>query len=681
MKFIKKFLAISLILSMMQTNVILAASKYSDVAQNHWAYSSIVSIAEKGYMVGNISGEYKPDSPLDKFETSKILAMVAGYKYSGITAEESTAYAGAYNNYKPILDIYKATYAKWSSNTDKEISYLLKSGVYDTNDLDLFVLKSGEKENLRALSRQEAAAYLVRLMGRKAQALAYTQYSVFADDAKISPDYKPYVYYLRSLGIISGESNNNFNPNGAVTRAAFAVMLDKTIQLGINVESIVQPAASSTAATTSSQTNTAATQNTSSTHIDTIYGTIEKVHTSLNALQIKYVSGEIKIHKLDDSVGIAVNEQIKTINDLQEGMTVSVLLKNGVAFEVRAQSVNTTQSASSQTTASSQTATTTAQTPTTTQPVIIEYRTLRGTITDVKIESDSKTVTIEVRIINPLGGIIVERETFKVENDCKIARNSKAIDLHTVNVNDVVKATVYAGKAYELELEEKNRRMNVVVIDKKTEPTLGTNFYVVEDEKGEVYDLVVSDTSDLIRKGIGKVNFNGIRIGDHLDLTAEYAVIKEAYAYGEQGYTEGVISEISLAKNNSYIMLIDAENKAVKYHIINGAFDIYSLRLNSKVRLRLDSKEVESVSILEESLYDYYTGYIDTMDSRYIILRNNQNTAESTIKVYYDSHTIVTDSVTGQKSSLNALYRNMKVHVMFNNSANGVAGAITILTK
>jgi len=661
MKFIKKFLAISLILSMMQSNVVIAASKYTDVAESHWAYNSILAIAEKGYMVSNISGDYKPDSPIDKFDTSKILAMAAGYKYSGTSADESAIYNSAYANYKPILDVYKATYAKWSSNTDREISYLLYKGIYDASDLDLFVLRSGDKENLRALSRQEAAVYLVKLMGRKDQALAYTYTAKFTDDAKISADYKAYVYYLKSLGVISGETDNSFNPNGAVTRAAFAVMLDKTIKIGVNT----------------SNPNTLPTvnqsQDSSTTIIDTISGTVEKVHTSLNAVQIKYATGETKIHKLDASASILIDGIQKTMYDLQEGMPVIGLLKNNAAIDIKAQSVKTTPE---------QTAPSATKEPAApVQPAEIEYRILRGTVTDVKITSEVKEVTIEVRIINPLGGIIVERETFKVENDCDIKRGGKDISFAAVNINDVVKAKVYSGKAYTLELEEKNRRMNVVVLDKKIDSALGTKFYVVQDIKGDTYDLIVNNDSDLTRKGVGKVNFGDIRIGDSLDLTAEYAVIKEAYAYGEQGHVEGVISEIQLAKDNSYIMLIDSGNKAVKYHIINGAFDIYSLRLNSKVRLRLDSKEIESVSILEDALHNYYTGYIESINSRYIVLRNSQAANSSTVKLYYDSYTIVTDSLTGQRSTLNALYQNMKVYVMFNNSASEVAAGITILEK
>jgi len=665
MKFFKKFLAISLILSMMQSNVVIAASKYSDVAENHWAYSAIVSVAEKGYMVGTISNEYKPDNPIDKFETSKILAMAAGYKYSNITAEESAAYTTVYNHYKSVLDVYKATYIKWSTNADREVAYLLSKGIYDVPDLDLFILKSGDKENLRALSRQEAAAYLVKLMGRKEQALAYSYPLAFADDAKISTEYRPYVYYLKSIGIISGEANNTFNPNGAVTRAAFAVMLDKTIKLGVNVGSSALPLA-----------DLAQTQTNTSSLIDTISGTIEKVHTSLNAVQVRYTSGETKIHKLDATSIIYIDSAVKTIYDLQEGMPIIGLIKNNVAIDIKAQSVKSPAQAapSSTNTSSSQPSASTSI-----QPAVVEYRILRGTITEIRFSS-AKTVTIEVRIINPLGGIIVEREEFKVEDDCYITRGGRDIMFSSIKENDVVKAKVYAGKAYSLELEEKDRRMNVVVIDKKTEATLGTNFYVVEDAKGDIHELVVSNESQLTRKGFGKVSFTDVRIGDSLDLLAEYSVIKEAYAYGTQGYMEGTISEVHLTKGNSYLVLIDSGNKATKYNIISGVVDVYALRVNSRVRLKLDSKEVESVSLLEEPLNNYYTGYIDTITTHYITLRNTQSGA-GTVRVYFDSATAVTDSVAAQRVNINSLYRDMKVYVMFKNSTNEVAGSITILSK
>jgi len=245
----------------------------------------------------------------------------------------------------------------------------------------------------------------------------------------------------------------------------------------------------------------------------------------------------------------------------------------------------------------------------------------------------------------------------------------------------VVKAKVYAGKAYVLELEEKVRRMNVTVTDKKTENTLGTTYYVVEDDQGKTHELVVNNNTVLTRKGMGAVKFNDIRIGDSLDLTAEYSVIKEAYAYGEQGYIEGAITEIHITKDGTYLMLLDSNNKVTKYHVIDGAFDVYTLRLNSRVRLRLDSKEIEGISILQEASRDNYTGYVDSINSRYIVLRSAVAADSQTIKVYYDTKTLVTDSITGQRSSLNNLYKDMKVYVVFENDSSDVATAITILSK
>ncbi|HAQ41564.1 MAG TPA: hypothetical protein DCM73_12550 [Clostridiales bacterium] len=127
-------------------------------------------------------------------------------------------------------------------------------------------------------------------------------------------------------------------------------------------------------------------------------------------------------------------------------------------------------------------------------------------------------------------------------------------------------------------------------------------------------------------------------------------------------------------------MLMDDTGKTEKYYVIEGAFDVYTLRVNSRVRLKLDSKEVEAVSILQEAKANYYTGYISSISTRYFILRSTYGNTSDTIKVYYDSNTIVTDSIAGDTVSVGSLYNNMKVYVTFSDSENN-ARTITILSK
>jgi hypothetical protein len=634
-------------------------------------------MAELGYIVGNVSGQYKPDNPIDKFETSKILAMAAGYKYTDATPNQLSEYDAIYEKYSGLLANYKNTFSKWNPNTDKEVAYLLDKQIYIETDLSQFVIKNDGKENLRALSRQEVAVFLTKLMGKKNAAETFSYTDTFADDSKISVANKPYVYSLRRLGVISGEGNN-FNPNGAVTRAAMAIMLDKTLNIMQSDASLPSGDQGSFASPSTAV-------------IEAISGTVEKVHTSLNAVQVKYDTGEIKIHKLEPSASVYIDGSIRTIYELEDDMPVIAIIRDNAIVDIKAQSVKQapTVTNNNQSNNSSQSNDDEDEEEEKEEKesrdekdVDIEYRTLQGTITNVRSSlADTQSVTIEVKIINPNGGVITEREDFTVDDDCRIVRGDNDVDFKDIVKNDIVKAKVYNGKAYVLELEEKSRRMNVTVTDKRIDSILGTQFFIVEDSSGKEHQLVVNANTQLTRKGMGNVHYDDIRIGDSLDLIAEYATIVEAYAYGESGYVEGIVTQINSSRDGAYISLLDDNNITTRYYVVQGAFDVYTLRVNSRVRLRLDSKEIEGISVLQKASADYFTGYIDSISARYINLSPLNASVEAGTRVYYNVDTLVTDSTTGMPVSMNNLYAGMKVYVVYTNSRDNVARSITILAK
>lgn len=680
-KMIRQAFAVSLALILTGNTMVFGASRFSDVPESHWAYSSIIKIADKGIMVGGTSGEYKPNNPIDKFDTSRILAVAAGYKYTNLTDAEKAEYNNAYEKNKGIFNSYKASFTKWNSSADKEIAYLLEKGIYTESDLAQFVIKNDNRENLRALSRQEAAVFLVRLIGKTNEALSANYSDTFSDDGKISQSVKPYVYYLKNKGVLAGDTTNSFNPNSAVTRAAMAVMLDKTLSIKENPDSADN--------NTSNSSNT----DSESIQVETITGTIERVHTSLSAIQVKYSGGDIKIHKIDNTAKVTVDGAAKSILELKEGMKLEALSKNGTLIEVKATSSSSPSSGSETQTGtnennntsqnnSSQTSKTTVDQEMKNDGISeMELRTVAGTIVDAKsLTGGNKLITIEVKIISPTGGIISEGQNYTVTSGTKITRGYKDTDFSTVAKNDIVKAKVYGNKVYYLELEEKSRQLTGTVVDKRTESVLGTQYYQVEDKSGNVYEFVVNNDTVLRRKEMGEVKFGDIRIGDTIDLISEYANIVEAYAYGSKGYSEGIIKELHITSGGTYIMLMDDTGKTEKYYVIEGAFDVYTLRVNSRVRLKLDSKEVEAVSILQEAKANYYTGYISSISTRYFILRSTYGNTSDTIKVYYDSNTIVTDSIAGDTVSVGSLYNNMKVYVTFSDSENN-ARTITILSK
>jgi len=562
----KKVVAILFILSFTLSATVYATTAISDVPPTHWAHSAVQAMVDAGHMTLTGS-EFRPDAPIDKFETSRILARAAGATEALLNEAQA--------QYQATIASRAEGYSRWNDTANREVAFLLSRGIFTESDLDNFIVRTGDAESLRALSRQEAAVYLVRLMGRAEEAENFSFTRDFTDDARITANFRPYVYYLRSLGVISGEPGNNFNPNGAVSRSAMAVLLQRS--LGMRSSGAL--AANTTGAATAAGTVV----------VDSISGSIERVHTNINALQLRLSGDEIRILGLAPVPNIFIDGQRRTIHNLEEGMSVVGITRDGSIVDLQAQ-----------TSAPPTSGTTTVNTgvstaATNTNSANLELRTVQGTVSAISAGS----ITIQIRILNPHGFIITNHETFTIDTNTTLSRGGATIALTDISVNAVVSLRVSGARAVNIELEERERRINATVLDKRTESVLGTNYFVVEDTAGNTHELIVNDSSALRRAGAaGNVRFRDIRIGDSIDLIAHYSVIVEAYAYGERGSAEGIISEIHITRNGTTITLIQTGGEAVRYHVISGAFDVHTLRLNTRVSLQLDSKEIEGFVVL-----------------------------------------------------------------------------------
>ena len=268
----KRAVAAGMILSLYSSSVF--AMNFKDVPQIFWAYQYINDVAEKGFITADAAGYFKPNDNINKFDTAKILAKVAGYKYTDLTDDDKSFYNDAYDKYKSLLTSYAKKYTKWSSISDREIAFLLQKNIFTESDLDKFIVKEGKTEKLRALSKEEAAMYLTKLLGDLVvpnQMYGFT----FADDSSIAADYKPYVYCLYKSGIITGDDKNKFSPKTAVTKTTLSVMLSKTLKF--IEDNKVQK-------------------------VDTISGTIDKVYSGIGAVQIISESGSKNVYKVSAEI-------------------------------------------------------------------------------------------------------------------------------------------------------------------------------------------------------------------------------------------------------------------------------------------------------------------------------------------------------------------------------------------
>lgn len=301
-------------------------AEYKDVPSTHWAYSSIDVISSKGLLAGDMSGNFNPDSYIDKFTTSKVLAAATGYDYNSASLQEKANYDAIYNSYKAFLDQYINCFSKWNSSSDKEIAYLLSKNLINTSDLNQFIIKTSDgTEKVRALSREEAAVFLVRLMGKTNEAEALKNSKTFADDGKITETRKGSVYYLKGLGILNGDSNGCFNPKSAVTRAEFCVILDKTLaNMGKTSESSSSSVPIAAPEITTSQTSYS---NSTINNVTSISGTTDKYFPAMNVIQLN-TNGEIKLYRISGSASIRQNGAVINASEIPSGASFKAIINN-----------------------------------------------------------------------------------------------------------------------------------------------------------------------------------------------------------------------------------------------------------------------------------------------------------------------------------------------------------------
>lgn len=239
MRKIKKALVRSIALAtgiiMMSTSV-LFASPMKDVSASHWAYAEITEMQKRGLLVTSSQGDFFPNNYVTFFEFSEILAKATGYQDAKINPNIDPALKKAidsnYEKQKATIEAHQKNYKYWQKDANPEIAYLLGKGYLQKEDLGKFMsMSTSGAESKRGVRKQEAATYLVRILHKAETAKKEYVSTGFIDEAKIDAAYRPYVAYMKKLGIVNGNEKGEFGPTTPITRATLSKMLIETLKI------------------------------------------------------------------------------------------------------------------------------------------------------------------------------------------------------------------------------------------------------------------------------------------------------------------------------------------------------------------------------------------------------------------------------------------------------------------
>ena len=110
----------------------------------------------------------------------------------------------------------------------REFAICLAAGILTESNLKSLT-QSGAL--IKPIVKEDLAVYLIRAMQLGPMSERLSSYPMsFDDTASISESAKPSVYLLSVYGIVQGDQNNDFGPDGQVTRAIMATMLSRAIR-------------------------------------------------------------------------------------------------------------------------------------------------------------------------------------------------------------------------------------------------------------------------------------------------------------------------------------------------------------------------------------------------------------------------------------------------------------------
>jgi hypothetical protein len=623
------------------------ATPFRDVPANHYAFNAINWVSHPdngGIMVGDAAGNFHPDQILTKFEAARIFAMAAGYRPAtqNVAPDLRAEINRSFDEFRPFLDSMATKYAQWSRIADREIAFLLYRKVLTQADVERFIDASGATPRVANLSRQEAIAWMVRLIGRQAhaQAIVIPHNNPFADDAAIDPMFIRYVYYARDAGIISagGTGGGNFNPNQNFNRAQMAGLFFNVMG---NTPAPPPPG--------------------STTPVSTVTGIVEMMYRN-EQIFISSPLGPQNFHIAQDATIIVDNVQ-RTAAFIRNGMTVNAVLNaQGHIISLVARTV--------------------AETP---QPTPQPDTTPNSNLNSdegfiVSTATLPASVTVRTQRVRITGQIVDEVRTFTLAPNAVITRGDATITLSDVQAQDIAFFRFDGTVIHELNLEERERTLQGVLLERRPADHLGMQTIIIELPDGDRFEIRVLPTTAISRGAMRNLQLQDLRIGDAVTALLENGQLTLLTAVGQRSVTEGRLTEIRITQYFSQINIQRADGSYHMFTIMPGIYDVYSLRIGMDVRIFLDSWEVLDAQVLSQANQQTIAvlGHIQAIrvgQALTVVEMDGQSPRSHTIVINNDT----LNAATGQRLDFAQLRVNMNVYVVMVGPQSNVARSVLIL--
>jgi len=208
----KKFLSIILVLALaISCSVQALAATYTDLS-GHWAKTYLEDLADKGLLTGYSDGTMRPDINM----TTCQLLVLLSRMYTLTDVQKGLIE----DDYGSVINAAVASTSSWAyANLD----ICLAAGIVTEDELKTLDLTSN-------INKEQFALFLTRALQLSDDAEALTVSNLtYSDAANISEACVGSVAELATLGIVKGDTKNQFLPKSNVTRAVAATMISRAL--------------------------------------------------------------------------------------------------------------------------------------------------------------------------------------------------------------------------------------------------------------------------------------------------------------------------------------------------------------------------------------------------------------------------------------------------------------------
>ena len=177
---------------------------FIDLSNSHWAYVSVADLCNRGIIVGYNDNSFRPNEQVTRSQFATMLAKTLSLETKSKT--------------ETFKDVPKN---RWDFQAVEAAKSYLTG--YKKSNGEMFFY--GE----RSAVREDMAVALVKALELEVVSNDSKLKEIFKDYDKISENLRDFVYTAYEEGIMFG-SNGEFNPQGSLTRAEAAALLEKVIE-------------------------------------------------------------------------------------------------------------------------------------------------------------------------------------------------------------------------------------------------------------------------------------------------------------------------------------------------------------------------------------------------------------------------------------------------------------------